>query len=275
MSRFCTIFIFLCALATGTNAQSFAFADSLFEAGDYELAAVEYERCVYQSESRQATHEALKRRAESYKRLGRYDKAGDALERCAESYGEFLQLALCRYLAGSYSSAAFAADRCEMLCDSVGEDIYLIKLLALNEQGLYDSARVVADSLVAKHMAATGEDISSLIDSIYACKPHLKSEKLAWYLSFVPGLGHAYAGEYGLGAVALLMNAAALGFGVWQVFEGCYLTAWLGGAGLLSTTYPGAMRSAEHCVKKYNYEHTTTFNRSIKNVLMDALEPGR
>ena len=273
MYRYYTIFIFLCALAIGTKAQSFAKADSLFAAGEYEWAAVEYERCVYLSESRQTTHEALRRRAESYKRLGRYDKAGDALERCAESYDEFQQLALCRYLAGHYSTAAFVVDRCEMLFDTVGEDMYLIKILALNEQALYDSARTVADSLAARHLAATGEDIAPLIDSIYALKPHLKSEKLAWYLSFIPGMGHVYAGEVGLGLAAFAMNVAALGFGVWQVFEGCYVTAYMGGAGLLSITYPGAMRSAAHYVKRTNYRRTTRFNGGARETLIDALAP--
>lgn len=272
MYRYFTIFIFLCALATGTKAQSFAFADSLFEAGDYELAAVEYERCVYLSESRQTTYEAWKRCAQSYKMLGRYDKAGDALECCVgKTYSDYLQLALYRYLGGYYETSSFVVERCEMLFDTVGEDMYLIKMLALNEQELYDSARVVADSLVAKHFKSTGEDIMPLIDSLYALKPRLKSETLGWYLSLVPGLGHVYAGQYGLGAAALLMNVAALGFGVWQALEGCYITAYLGGAGLLSTTYPGAMRSATHYIKKANYKRTSSFNNGCKEALINAL----
>lgn len=271
MYKFFTIFIFLCALATATDAQSFARADSLFAAGDYELAAVEYERCVYLSESRDATRKALERRAESFKRLGNYGRAADALERYASSYADFQQLALCRYLGNDFSSAAFAVDRCEMLCDTLGEDMLLLKVLALNEQGLYDSARATSRHLVATHLAATGEDISYIIDSIYINRPRLKSETLGWYLSLVPGMGHIYAGEYGLGAAAFLMNAAALAFGVWQVLEGCYFTAYMGGAGLLSITYPGAMRSATHYIRKANYERMSAFNGSCKNSVMNAL----
>ena len=271
MYRYFTIFIFLCALATVTDAQSFAKADSLFANGSYEQAAVEYERCVYLSESRQATRTALERKAECFKRLGNYRRAADVMNRYANKYAELQQLALCRYLDGSFSDAAFVVDRCEMICDTLGEDMLLLKMLALNEQGLYDSARTVSRQLVAHHLAATGEDISFIIDSIYNKKPHLKSEKLGWYLSLVPGLGHVYAGEYGLGAVAFLMNAACLGFGVWQVFEGCYITAYLGGAGLLSVTYPGAMRSATYYIEKANYERMSAFNEGCKQSVMNAL----
>ena len=272
MSRFCTIFIFLCGLLTATNAQSFAVADSLFAVADYELAAVEYERCVYLSESRETTHLALERKAECFKRMGNYGRAADVMERYAASYAELQQIALCRYLDGYFRDAAFAVDRCEMLHDTLGEDMLLLKLLALNEQALYDSARAVGRQLAARHAKATGEDISPLLDSIYGKKPCLKSETLGWYLSLVPGLGHAYAGEYGLGAAAFAMNAACLAFGVWQVFEGCYITAYMGGAGLLSVTYPGAMRSATHYIKKANYERTAAFNAGCKAAVMDALK---
>lgn len=274
MYRYFTISIFLFALAIGIDAgaQSFARADSLMAAGEYEWAAVEYERCVYLAESREATRTALERKAECFKRAGNYRRAGDALERYASSYADFQQLALCRYLDGDFTSAAFAVDRCEMIHDTLGEDMLLIRMLALNEQGLYDSARDAGRELAAKHLAATGVDVHPMLDSVYGRVPRLKSERLGWYLSFIPGLGHAYAGEYGLGAAAFVMNAAALGFGVWQAFEGCWLTAWLGGAGLLSATFPGAMHSAEHYVRKYNHEHTTAFNRSFKSTVMDALE---
>lgn len=271
MYRYFTIFIFLCALATATNAQSFAKADSLFANGNYEQASVEYERCVYLSESREATHMALERKAECFKRLGEYGRVADVIERYASSYADLQQIALCRYLDGNYETAAFAVDRCEMLHDTLGEDMLLLKMLALNEQSLYDSAQAVARQLAERHLAVTGEDITYVIDSIYKNKPCLKSERLGWYLSLVPGLGHFYAGEYGLGAAAFLLNAACLGFGVWQVFEGCYITAYLGGAGMLSVTYPGAMRSATYYVQKANYERSSAFNGGCKQSVMDAL----
>ena len=271
MSKYFTIFISLCALLTAIDAQPTAFADSLFAAGDYELAAVEYERCVYNAESRQVATDALKGKAESLKRLGRYGRAADAIQRFAASYHDFQQLALCRYLDGDFTAAAFAVDRCEIVHDTLGEDMLLLKMLALNEQALYDSAHAVAAMLVEQHRAATGDDIAHLVDSIYSSTPRLKNERLAWYLSLVPGLGHLYAGECGLGAAAFVMNAAVLAFGVWQVLEGCYVTAYMGGAGLLSVTYPGTMRSAEYYVRKTNHQRTSTFNRGAKDAVMSAV----
>lgn len=272
MSRFCTIFIFLCGLATATSAQSFAVADSLFGSADYVGAAVEYERCVFKAESRTAVRRALERKAECYKRLGLYGRAAGTVERYATAYGDYLQLALCRYLDADFAAAAEAAERGAMLCDTLGEDLLLLHLLSLNEQALFDSARAVGARLAAQHKANTGIDITPLLDSIYGRAPRLKNETLGWYLSFFPGLGHAYAGEYGLGAAAFVMNAACLAFGVWQVFEGCYITAYMGGAGLLSVTYPGAMRSATHYIRKANYKRTSAFNAGCKEAVMEALE---
>ena len=271
MYRYFTIFIFLCALLTVAEAQSTALADSLFAAGDYELAAVEYERCAYKAETRQTSIDALRRKAECFKRQARYGLAGDALQRCLTDYADYQQLALCRYLDGDFEDASFAVDRCEIVYDTLSEDMLLIKMMALNELALYDSARVVACHLATQHRAVAGVDIAPLVDSLYSSLPRLKNERLAWYLSLVPGLGHLYAGEYGLGAVAFAMNAALLAFGVWQVLEGCYITAYMGGAGLLSVTYPGSMRNAEYCVRRYNYKNTTAFNRGVKDAVMDAL----
>ena len=257
MYRFFTTFIFLCALATVTKAQSFATADNLFTARDYERAAVEYERCVFLAESRTATHNALVKKAQCYKQLERYDRAAATLERCARDYDDYAQLALCHYLDANFVAAVSAVENCRMLADSVDKDVLLIQLLSLNELHRYDSAQAVALEIVGHQL-----------DSCYAARPRLKKEKTAWYLSFVPGLGHIYAGQYGLGAAAFALNAAVLGFGVWQAFEGCWLTAYLGGAGLLSATYPGAMRSAEYYVRQYNYRRTSQFNTDLRGRLL-------
>ena len=88
-------------------------------------------------------------------------------------------------------------------------------------------------------------DLKPLFDSLYAETPKLKNEKLGQWLAYIPGLAHCYAGYPAYGLAAFALNAAMLGFGVWQVLERCYLTAWIGGAGMLSITYPGALHSAE------------------------------
>lgn len=267
MFRYSTTFIFLCVLATAIRGQSFATADSLFDAHDYKLAAVEYERCVFLSQSRSATHTALVRKAQCYKAMGEYGHAATTLERCAREYDDYGQLALCCYLNADFEGALSACEHCRMLKGGLDEDLLLLRVLALNGLQRYDSAHVAALQWSRRHLEASGEDLSPWVDSVYACLPRLKNENVAWYLSFVPGLGHLYAGKYGMGAAAFVLNAAVLGFGVWQVLEKYYLTAYLGGAGLLGTLYPGTMRSAAYYVRQYNYLRTTQFNDAFRLAL--------
>lgn len=273
MCKYSTIFTFLFALTIAANAQQVGIADSLYGAGEYEAAAVEYERCYYLATSRADKHSALVHKAQCYKQTGNFGKAATTIKRYATTYADNLQLALCHFLNSDFGDAASAIATCEAMSDSISNDLLLIKVLTLNELSLYDSAYRVALCLAARKEKSTGHDMSLLVDSLYAEKPKLKSEQLAQYLSFLPGLGHIYANQWGLGAIDFAINAALISFGIWQVYERCYLTAWIGGAGLFSATYRGSMRSATQYVRKYNYQRCTAFNKSTRQTLLTTFEP--
>ena len=246
-----------------------AVADSLRAAGCYDLAAVEYERCLFRPGTMADVRLALVRKAHCQKAAGRYAQAAQTIGRYAQHPADYCQQGLCHYLAGNFSAAATSLDYARMLSERVGEDVLLLQVLTLNALQLYDSARAVATLLADTYRASTGDDIAPILDSLFLLTPKLKSENTARWLSFVPGLGHYYAGEYGVGTAAFLLNAALLGFGVWQVFERCYLTAYVGGAGLLSATFPGAMRSAQHYVRKRNHRLTSAFNAAFRDALLE------
>lgn len=276
MYRFYITFIFLCVthFAGSLSAQNSSFcakADSLFEEKNYRLARVEYERCFYLSSSQEQSYYALKQKSLCYKALKEYSKAADILLRVAERYEDFYQVALCYYLGDDYAKSLEAVAMAEMLSDTIKEDIVLIKLLAQNELQDYDAARLTAKTLNELHVKSGAKDLLPLIDSLYAELPEKKSERLAEILSFIPGLGQIYAGEYLQGFAALGMNAVALGFGVWQIFDKCYITAYVGGVGALSMTYPGAKTSGVYSAKKYNYKQSQKFNRLFKTTLIENL----
>ena len=272
MFKSCTIFIFLCVLVSVTRGQSLGRADSLFDSGDYALAAVEYERCVFLSESRETTSRALRQKALCYKSEGRFAEAAATIERYVDSYADHYQLALCRYLAADYQGASSTVRNYSMWYDSVDRDMLLIQMLALNEQKLYDSARAVSIQLAERHKAIAGEDLMPLLDSLYDACPKMKDETVGFWLSFIPGLGHAYAGNYAMGVGALLLNATVVTFGVWQLLEHCYVTAYLGGAGMLNITYLGSMRSAAYQLQKTNYQRSAPFNQRFRQMIVGALD---
>ena len=258
-------------LASATKGQSFGRADSLFDAGDYTLAAVEYERCVFLSESRETTQRALRQKTLCYKNEGRFSEAATTIERYANYYFDYYQLALCQYLAADFQGASTTVRNYAMLYDSIDRDMLLLQMLALNEQNLYDSARSVAFQLAERHKSVTGEDLSLLFDSLFAAHPKMKNETLGFWLSFFPGLGHLYAGKYAMGAGVLLLNATVVTFGVWQALEHFYVTAYLGGAGILNITYLGSMRSAAYQIKKTNYQRSAPFNQRFRQIIVDTL----
>lgn len=268
MYRFFIISIFLCATVTTGRAQDFHRADSLRMAGNYAWAATEYERCNYLATTTEEATQALRDKTQCYRQLQRYDLAVRTLERCIATYNDHLQLALCLYLSEQFPRVVETVENAKILFDTTTSDLLLLQTLALNEMGLYDSARTVAlqmGQLLPPEQARTA---LSTIETLYAHTPTLKNETTARWLSIVPGLGHLYAGYPVEAASAFLINATALGFGIWQVFERCFITAYIGGAGLLSATYPGAMLSAEQHAQKTNARRIGQFNEQCREQLI-------
>ncbi len=264
MYKYFTIFIFLFATVIGVKSQDMREADSLLACGQNKLAAVEYERCAFEATSRKELCEALKRKVQCYRNEGRYDKAAETWERCATTQEDYFNYIMCLYLSDQYEKVIELAESCRLLFDSTDMRILLLEVLSLNETGSYGKAQGVA-----QEMARQSNIDGTIIDSIYKNCPKLKKEEVAMWLSIVPGLGHLYAGCYGKAVTAFLINAAALGFGLWQVFEKFYITAYIGGAGMLSITYLGNFKSANYYVRKSNYTKTIRFNKDCKKMLME------
>lgn len=269
MFKSSTISIFLFAIAIVANAQDFHRADSLMQIGNYELSAIEYERCYYTSVSAEYSKIALLRKAECYKKMQNYTQAAATLKRCAETYDELLQTTLCLYLSGQFAAAVENAENICLTFDTVSSDLLLLQTLSLNEMGLYDSAHAVALRLAATLPPEESDNMRALVDDSYSHAPQLKNENTARWLSIIPGLGHLYAGYPLEAATAFVINSAALGFGIVQIFNRCYITAYIGGAGLLSATYPGSMRSAEQHTKNKNQQLSTQFNQQCRKRLID------
>ena len=262
--RYFTIFIFLCATVSVTEAQH--LADSLFRAGCYSKAAMEYERMVFEAQSRDEVLNALLGKAQCQKAMGHYADAASTLKRTAVTEATLAQLLVCLYLSEQYHEAAQLFEDYMIESDSIDNSLLLIYIFTLNELYRYNDSHAAALELAGRCRVID----ALLVDSIYSLAPKQKKEQTAQWLSIVPGLGHLYAG-YPLEALtALLLNGAALGFGVWQVFKSCYFTAWLGGAGLLASTYPGNMTSAKLHVRKRNFHRNDSFNRMCKEKLTAA-----
>lgn len=245
-------------------------ADSLFRAGNYEMAIVEYERIVFRNISFAETNYALMQKASCFKEMQMYGEALKNLERVRlflldqdESEIYLYNVVLFSYLSDSYEKA-YNALKTYPFCakESVrDEKMYLLKILVCNEMRKWDEADFTASEW-AKIYAS--DSVKYAENGWFSDIPHLKKIKTAKILAIVPGLGHLYAGYPWEALAGLSLNVGALAFGVYETIAKCYLTAYLGGAGMLSSTYFGTVRRAEYLVEKKNYERSRDFNDRLK-----------
>ena len=212
---FCIIFIFRFA----------AFSASAQGA----LEAVEYERVLFEGASPAEANAALLSRAECLVPLGRYADAADALDRLrlfALSDSDRLRSnhlrAMILFRNGNYAGAASCLD--EGFPDDAAHDAILI----LAGAGRADEAI----SMALETYPAKSEELNRLFSK--APKPRKEGTALA--LSFVPPFGHLYLGEKDWFPTTL-MSYAGMAITAWQIVEGNYVNAFLGGGMLLNASY--------------------------------------
>ena len=279
MPRYYILFIFLSVIISGTESlfpqtsdADFTVADAYFSRKDYESAAAEYERVFYNSDSREISHKALQQKALCRKLSGKYKEAAMTLERMPEDYADYYQIALCYYLSNDFAKSGYTITKCELYYDTLKEDMLLIKILTLNELNDYVNSKIAAEQLAQLLKNKTDVDISPFIDSLYSDLPKFKNEKTAKFLAFIPGFAQIYAGETAKGLAAFTLNAASIGFGIWQFIDRCYLTAYLGGAGMLSVVYPGAVKNGMYEIREYNRKKASQFNMKFRQKLIPTVQ---
>jgi len=119
------------------------------------------------------------------------------------------------------------------------------------------------------HARAAHPENAPALDSLFARAPKaLDPEKARKLATFLPGFGHAYAGEWGEGMLNLGLNFAALGFGLWQGLTGFPATGYLVGAGLLQKFYMGGIRRATFLAQRENHLRAQGFVEQLKPLVL-------
>lgn len=278
--KYSLIFIFLCALSS-TKAEVL-LPDSLFATGNYKLASLEYERLISKATEAKDLNALRYKRAKCFKLLGEYSKA--QVEFSKVSYWALsdtlsaiyhYESALCDYLAGSFTNALFQTDQINttlIVDNNMRANIAFIRTLSYNELMQWDNAKAQAISYVKMvHSKAVSDSIENILENYYKRKnlPRLKSEKRANLYRMLPGLGQAYVGRPMEGAVNFTLNLAFLSFGVWQIFEGYYLTGYFVGAIGMNKVYFGGHARTAILLEKHNYRVKKEFCEKIKSTLLN------
>ena len=278
--KFYLIFIFLCA-GFSINGQELVFtrADSLFRAGNFQLAALEYERVIYLSKRSETSNAARFRKSNCYKQIGDHDRALDELGQISlftvgdsERFEILKEQAIVAYLNGDFSYSYSKIQQLENLSGNRPDNYFWpFTILVLNEMHEWEEA----EETLRLHAPGKIDNKSyELLLGIFEKQPKLKNPGTAKWLSFVPGLGHVYAGHPLEGMAAFWINLAFLSFGAYQMYLGYYLTGYFIGAGGLSEFFFGSRARAGYLVSKKNHQRVREYNNRIKKILMENAEMG-
>lgn len=283
-TRFFFICKFLCVPLFISAQAIFDIPDSLYEAGNFRQASIEYERSVFMADNYQNKGIARYRKALCEKQMHEFRKAFDILTSISfismpDTLKENIihERVLCGYLAGYFKEAESDLILYEnkIKDKKIRKEISLLAVLIANELNDYQGADSLGEIYVNQYAPVEKKDsLLQVMEGIYNNKnlPKLKNTRTAWWLSFVPGLGHAYAGKIGEGMLSFLVNASFLAFGAYEVYTGYYLTGYLVGAGGLSKFYFGNRERVNYLINKRNYMETRSFNNKAKKIFLQTAE---
>ena len=276
--------IFLCVTFL-TNAQTMLeSADELVKKEEWKEACIILERIIFDSSSPEIRNLSAYKKAFCYKQLAEFEKAQRVMESINYSglndnlsFKYRYESALCAYLAGNFNDAESQIIQINnFISDSTSKQSALfLEVLILNELRKWDqSAKKIVELISIYSPPEIKDSLLYLASKMYQKKsiPKLKKQSTAKVLSFIPGLGQVYAGYFLEGTDAFLLNLAFLGFGVYQVYEGFYLTGYFIGAGGLSKTFFGNMRYAEFLVEKHNYNKSREFNDKVSAFIFQNIK---
>lgn len=252
----------------------FRQADSLRDVHAYEVAAVEYERVIYEHPGTVVAAQAALGRADCLKMTGRYDEAASALEAVntaslpdSTAYQVLLEGTLCAYLS---HEPARAYARGEMIRhyfpDSASSrDVLLLRILSLNEMKKWKEA-----AAVYRQYEQRWGSYNAAMDP-YRHIPRLKdpdkAEKLSAYLPFT-GAGLFYAGDVKEGLLNMALQVGFIAFGAYSVLMERYITGVLIGVGGYAAFYHGGVRRARRLAELHNARAAMRFNALVRSGLM-------
>lgn len=282
--KFFFSFIFLCGISLTSKAWALK-CDSLYAAGNYFEAAIEYERLIFGAGSSTDLTTLNYKKALCFRKMKQYDRAVTTLQSIyfANAQDSLYRLvcyeqSLCYYLQGEPARALWKIDEYfHRSTDSTTFGDFLpIKILALHEALKWDEAQSSFIEFIEMQQFSPEKEteLKQLAAELYGKKnrPRTKSvHKAENWSRFVPGAGQIYAGNPGEGIINFLINAAVLTFAGVQVYNDFYITGYLAGLGFFNKTYHGGMKRAGIIAAQNNKKQMAEFNLEVNRELVAIL----
>ncbi|MFP4041284.1 MAG: tetratricopeptide repeat protein [Bacteroidales bacterium] len=292
ITKYFLIFIFLSvAFSIKSEAQKedshLDIADEYFSTKKYLKASIEYERVLYNNNNDpNLSNTAHYKKALCYRFLKRNEDALSELERISLFHADDTFKNKIHYeksfnllLLDKPKEALLQINQINVnsLPSNSAKNIIPLKILVLNKSREWDKAEKTFSGWI-NSLNLTQEEKKQWIDTlktIYTEKnlPKDYSAEKAHNLSrFIPGAGQIYTGHIWEGAGSFIFNAAAIGAGIHQVWNGFYFTGYIGGFGIFYKSYFGGMERASNLAKKKKDIEMTEFNNDCAKIISQILD---
>ena len=258
-------------------------ADSLMKGHEYALAAVYYERALFDQNQQLApvstenfrflTNTLLYQKIQCQKALRTFEDAWQTAQRFdLNEPNDTLQFklryegALCGYLSQRYNEAYGQIQQTHFYIrdTTLTTSLDVLEILTLNELERWEESKVVFQRYVTRNRLTI--QVDELHDFL---KKKPKNPDKAQLLSFLmPGLGQIYAGYPKEGFVSAGLQALSLGFGVYHVLNHYYFIGFFSGANLFQTFYFGGAKRASIMAKEMNLKQKAVNNQKIKETVI-------
>lgn len=181
----------------------------------------------------------------------------------------YTQRALCGYLAGEYDLSLTTTEEARFyITDPEALSLLtLIEALSAGEKGEWERSERAAMQWLESQ--PDSEERKRQLAKLYDSSPKMRNPMVAWALNFIPGLGYFYAGEFGRGAISMLVSGALATFAVGEMVAGEWLSGWIVGCGSLSTPYLVGQERARMLTEQRNTRLLATHNDLLRNILLN------
>ncbi len=273
---------------TTSKGDAFSLADSLFRFADYFYAALEYERIFYTAGSQQLRTGANLCKAQALKQTGAYEKAKNDLRRSLpflsdpnERYLVLYEFAFCAYMNGDYHEALSTLKQMAFFYEDndLLEDVHMLTSMVLIQTEQWDALENQFAAWSASFTRDEAQPLIARFNNLLAegRRPVIKKADRARMLStFLPGVGHMYAGETGKGLLNAFSQTASLGIAALLAWNGLYVSTFTIGLSLFQSFYFGGIKQAGGLTESRNQRELQGYKRQLINILFDiraVIEP--
>lgn len=245
--------------AFSTKAQFVEVADSLAAAQNYELAAIFYEKAIFNTNATDEYNEYLWKQADLYRAIDDFEGNVKSLERVNKSILTdhkrkelFYQMSFAYFMLEQYSKSNFNWLQYENIdSQSANEDALLLKTLLHAKMGKWDQSQEAYEAY-SGDSSLVSQSVFSEIRSLKT-KSVEKAENLSYFL---PGAGQIYAGKPLRGITSFALQSGLLAFAAYNVLNGYYFSGTFTGVSLFYVFYMGGARHAGYLAEEYNIEQS-------------------